>query len=138
MSGFDIRREDGVPFVRFLHSNTQMPLMGYARRCQSEFASPFRMMSTLWAAEAIRVAAYFGIDAKTRVHAIRVAAPAASLNDLRSRIASELRARSLNRWEEAFWDRFEMEGPPPSGGSVTRRGVGRGYISQAGGRLPSL
>ena len=78
--------------------------------------SPFAMLSMLWQIETERAAHDLfkhGLipvgPVGTRCRAIPHMAEHASIAALRPRIAAALRSRPLNRWEEAFWKRFDAE-----------------------------
>lgn len=82
--------------------------------------SPNAMLSMLWADEALRLSADL-VQAGAippsgggqRYRVIPHAAEHASIGQLRPRIAAALRARRLNRWEEAFWARYDAQSEQP-------------------------
>lgn len=81
--------------------------------------SPNAMLSMLWADEALAVAADLvqaGLIPPTgghqRYRVIPHTAEHASIGQLRPRIAAALRGRQMNRWEEAFWSRFDAQEKP--------------------------
>lgn len=92
------------------------------RRCfgAGERQSPHAMLSMLWADEALRISADM-VQAGAippdrggggqRYRVIPHTAEHASIGQLRPRIAAALRARKLNRWEEAFWTRYDASQP---------------------------
>lgn len=79
-----------------------------------ERQAPHAMLSMLWADEALNVAAKLvqaGVippaGGGQRYRVIPHAAEHASIAQLRPCVATVLRARQLNRWEKAFWTRFD-------------------------------
>jgi hypothetical protein len=84
-------------------------ILALLRGAKSRHVSPYALLSLLWAREACNVAAKAGINAGTRHRAIELAAPAASLNDLGRWVSAEMRRRPLNRWEQAFWKKFDVD-----------------------------
>lgn len=84
----------------------------------SQHQAPAAMLSLLWAKEALSIAADLVSAGKippaagsggARCRVIPHLAEHASITLLRPRIAASLRERQLNRWEEAFWKRFDAE-----------------------------
>ena len=78
------------------------------RRC-SEHTSPAAMARLMWRDEAMRVSQRLGGPGGTRCGAIDWMRENACLAGLRPLVINELRARVPNRWEEAFWTRFDAE-----------------------------
>lgn len=77
--------------------------------------APSAMLSMLWADEALAIAADLvqaGLvppsGGHQRYRVIPHTAEHASIAQLRPRIAAALRARRLNRWEEAFWKQYDV------------------------------
>lgn len=77
----------------------------------SDDTSPFGMLSLLWANEACVAVASCGVLTKTRCIAIPRGAEHMSLKEIRAQVVKLLRARHLNRWEEAFWRKFDAATP---------------------------
>lgn len=77
--------------------------IGAAAYGRSRKLCPFSMLQLLWQKE---VAAIVG-GSITRHAGIDYCAEIMALRELRKCIAVQLRARQLNRWEEAFWTRFD-------------------------------
>ncbi|GAB4368144.1 MAG: hypothetical protein Kow00114_27220 [Kiloniellaceae bacterium] len=71
------------------------------------------MARLLWRDEARRVAQELGCMVDTREKAVDWLRENARLRDLRPLIIRTMRARSLNRWEEAFWRDFEAAEAAP-------------------------
>ena len=89
-------------------------------RGHSTRMAPHAMLSMLWADEALRLSADLvqaGVIPPSgggqRYRVIPHAAEHASIGQLRPRIAAALRARRLNRWEEAFWTRYDAQAERP-------------------------
>lgn len=88
-------------------------------REHSERQSPHAMLSMLWAHEALMLSADLvqaGVIPRAtgghqRCRVIPHTAEHAPIAQLRPRIAATLRARVLNRWEEAFWTRYDAIQP---------------------------
>lgn len=81
-----------------------------------ERQSPHAMLSMLWADEALSIAADLvkagsipAAGGGQRYRVIPHTAEHASIAQLRPRIAAALRARRLNRWEAAFWQKFDQD-----------------------------
>ena len=73
----------------------------------SYITSVVNVASLLWRNEAVRVSQRLGGPNGTRVAAIAWMRENAKLCELRPLVIEELRARVPNRWEEAFWRRFD-------------------------------
>lgn len=80
----------------------------------TERMSPHAMLSMLWADEALTIAAELVASGAVpptgggqRYRVVPHLAEHASIAQLRPRIAAALRSRKLNRWEEAFWAKFD-------------------------------
>lgn len=94
------------------------PATGYDSRLLGarERQSPHAMLSMLWADEALFIAADLvksGIIPPSgggqRYRVIPHTAEHVSIAQLRPRVAAALRARRLNRWEAAFWQKFDQD-----------------------------
>ncbi|MDE2342736.1 MAG: hypothetical protein KGL63_04985 [Betaproteobacteria bacterium] len=70
---------------------------------RSHSLSADRMLSLLWAPE---VCGYF--NGSTRHKTIEAVAEQYSIKEIRKAVVASLRQRRLNRWEKAFWDRFDV------------------------------
>ena len=68
----------------------------------------------LWRNEAVRVSKELGGPAGTRDAAIDWMRENARLRDVRPLVIDELRARIPNRWEDAFWKKFDDGGDASS------------------------
>jgi hypothetical protein len=84
-----------------------------ASQFPSRSTSAFRMASLLWQVEATNAAAKSSLHCSTRTKAIRSLAEHVPLHALRKLVLAELRERPLNKWEIAFWTRFDGEPTPP-------------------------
>jgi hypothetical protein len=73
-----------------------------SRFSTSRYLSAQRMLSLLWASE---IKSTFG--ASLRHKGIKAAAEAIAIREIRHGVVSALRSRQLNRWEEAFWRRYD-------------------------------
>lgn len=71
------------------------------------------MARLLWASETKFVAETIcgGTKFKTRMSSVDWLRENARLNEVRPLVIEHLRSRVLNRWEEAFWKRFDDENP---------------------------
>ncbi|WP_376956438.1 hypothetical protein ABNQ39_00300 (plasmid) [Azospirillum sp. A26] len=81
-----------------------------------ERMSPYAMLAMLWAeevgvvgADLVRSGCVPPTPLDTRYRLIPYLAEHASIGQLLPRIAAALRARRLNRWEEAFWARYDAQ-----------------------------
>lgn len=83
-----------------------------------ERMAPYAMLAMLWADEVgsvggdlVRAGCVPATPLGVRYRLIPYLAEHASIGQLRPRIAAALRARKLNRWEEAFWTRYDAIQP---------------------------
>ncbi|MDE3023420.1 MAG: hypothetical protein KGI54_16490 [Pseudomonadota bacterium] len=75
-----------------------------SRFSRSRQLSAERMLSLLWASEI-----KFTFGASARHKGIKAAAETIAIREIRQGVITALRKRELNRWEEAFWKRFDSE-----------------------------
>lgn len=75
----------------------------------SEETSLVDVARLLWRSEAARASKSLGGPNGTRMAAISWMREHAKLSELRPLVIKELRARVPNRWEDAFWGRFDAE-----------------------------
>ena len=84
-----------------------MPEFASARYGYSTETSVAAMARLLWRNEAVRVSQELGGTGGTRTAAIAWMRENARLCDMRPLVIEELRNRISNRWEDAFWQRFD-------------------------------
>lgn len=105
--------------VVWWHHDERQLRMGYTHSlvqpinwCSADRTNVPAMARLLWRDEAVAAAqriAEAGCGHKTRVAAISWMKEQARLSDLRPLVAELIAARPLNRWEEAFWQRFDQK-----------------------------
>lgn len=79
-----------------------------SRTHRSTRTSPFAMLELLWATEVRSAAARLGLPHEGARHRLidRIG-DRVSLTEIRREVVVELRHRGFNRWEDAFWKRYD-------------------------------
>ena len=94
---------DRKAFVRTWQNSFARP----DRYCFSRHTSIVDMARLMWRDEAVDVAWALGERCGTRERAISWMRENATLASMRPLVIRKLRERAPNRWEEAFWQRFD-------------------------------
>jgi hypothetical protein len=82
-------------------------LDGTRRQWVPRRQSPVALLSLLHCDEVEAAAAWCGFKVKTRHRAISLLAQEVPLKTIRRQVIAMLGLRELNRWEKAFWTRFD-------------------------------